>query len=83
LAKIIFSTEKNDLGSEKMLLSFADVRKQDKTRGIDFTDKLVNIFSNKNNMLRAVRSGGLALMDVLPPARKMLTRKMIFGANSK
>jgi 2-octaprenyl-6-methoxyphenol hydroxylase len=83
LAKIIFSTEKNVLGNEKMLLSFADARKQDKSRGIDFTDKLVNIFSNKNNMLRTVRSGGLALMDVLPPARKMLTRKMIFGANSK
>jgi 2-octaprenyl-6-methoxyphenol hydroxylase len=83
LAKIIFSTEKNDLGNDKMLASFAEVRKQDKTRGIDFTDKLVNIFSNNINMLRVVRSGGLALMDLLPPARKMLTRKMIFGASSK
>jgi hypothetical protein len=34
-------------------------------------------------MLRVVRSGGLALMDLLPPARKMLTRKMIFGASAK
>jgi 2-octaprenyl-6-methoxyphenol hydroxylase len=83
LAKIISSTEKNSLGGEAMLTQYADARKQDKTRGIDFTDKLVNIFSNKNNMLRVARSGGLALMDVLPPARKMLTRKMIFGANSK
>ncbi|MGB9149308.1 MAG: FAD-dependent oxidoreductase [Burkholderiales bacterium] len=83
LAKIILVTAKNDLGSDAMLAQFADARKQDKARGIDFTDKLVNIFSNKNNMLRVARSGGLALMDLLPPARKLLTRKMIFGASSK
>jgi 2-octaprenyl-6-methoxyphenol hydroxylase len=82
LAKIIFLTEKNNLGSAVMLTQFADARKQDKTRGIDFTDKLVNIFSNKNNILHVARSGGLALMDLLPPARKLLTRKMIFGASS-
>lgn len=83
LAKIILAAEKNNIGNEHMLLSYVEARKQDKTRGINFTDKLVNIFSNKNNMLRVARSGSLALMDLLPPARKMLTRKMIFGASAK
>lgn len=83
LAKIILTAEKNDIGNDSMLSSYVKARRHDKTRGIDFTDKLVNIFSNKNNMLRVARSSGLALMDLLPPARKMLTRKMIFGANSK
>ncbi len=83
LAKIIFTSDKNDLGSDKMLAGFADARQQDKMRGIAFTDKLIKGFSNKNNMLRVARSSGLALMDILPPARKMLTRKMIFGASAK
>lgn len=83
LAKIIAATGKNNIGSEAMLAQFAAARARDKTRGIDFTDWLVKGFSNKNNMLRIVRSSSLALMDLLPPARKILARKMIFGANSK
>jgi 2-octaprenyl-6-methoxyphenol hydroxylase len=81
LADIICATEKNTLGDDAMLQQFTQARQRDKSRGIDFTDWLVKGFSNKNNMLRFARSRGLTLLDMLPPARNLLARKMIFGAN--
>ncbi len=83
LSKIISETLHDAIGDENMLAKYLTERKRDTGAGIGFTDLLVRGFSNKNNMLRFMRSGALAVLDVLPPARKMLTRKMIFGANKE
>jgi 2-octaprenyl-6-methoxyphenol hydroxylase len=47
-----------------------------------FTDFLVRIFSNSVAPLALARGAGLALLDVLPPARHFLARRMIFGARA-
>jgi len=42
----------------------------------------VRIFSNSLAPLALARGAGLAALDVLPPARRFLARRMIFGARA-
>ena len=55
-------------------------RRIDRSGGIAFTDALVRIFSNDFVPLAAMRSAGLALLDIVPPAKDYVVRRMIFGA---
>jgi 2-octaprenyl-6-methoxyphenol hydroxylase len=45
-----------------------------------FTDGLVRLFSNANPLLRHARGAGLLALDLLPPARSFVARRMMFGA---
>jgi 2-octaprenyl-6-methoxyphenol hydroxylase len=45
-----------------------------------FTDLLVRLFSNDNPLLKHARGAGLLALDLFPPARSFVARRMMFGA---
>ena len=47
-----------------------------------FTDTLVRVFSNDLPPLRAARGLGLLALDLAPPLRHFLAKRMMFGARA-
>lgn len=78
LARVL--TDAEDPGDEALLSRYAKARTLDRRATIGFTDALVRLFSNDLAPLRHVRGAGLLALDLLPPARHFLARRMIFGA---
>ncbi len=68
------------LPDEMLLQRYAATRAKDVSRSVGFTDFLVGAFSRDDLLLRAPRSLGLAMVDLLPFARRALARRMLFGA---
>lgn len=62
------------------LRKYGDVRQGDVERSVGFTDFLVGAFSNDYLATRVSRGLALAVVDVLPFARRALARRMLFGA---
>jgi 2-octaprenyl-6-methoxyphenol hydroxylase len=71
-----------DPGSAALLSRYAAARRLDRGGTIAFTDSLIRLFGGDNALLRHARGAGLALLDLLPPARSFLARRMIFGARA-
>jgi 2-octaprenyl-6-methoxyphenol hydroxylase len=82
LARMLLDVSKEDIGATPVLSRYASSRALDRYTGIGFTDFLVRMFSNSLAPLALARGAGLALLDVLPPARHFLARRMIFGARA-
>lgn len=80
LSRLLIDAGSADAGDPVMLRRFAELRQDDARMGIRFTDALVGLFSTDHPLLTAGRGLGLALLDVLPPARRLLAEKMIYGA---
>lgn len=55
-------------------------RRIDRRGGIAFTHALVRVFSNDVAPLALARGAGLTLLDVLPPVKDFVVRRMVFGA---
>jgi 2-octaprenyl-6-methoxyphenol hydroxylase len=68
------------LGSAAMLTAYRSQRRLDTRGGIFFTDLLVRLFSNDNVLLKHSRSLGLSALQLLPPVKHFVARRMIFGA---
>lgn len=79
LAELARRTPREEIGAAEFLAAFRNRRGGDRRATIDATDSLVRLFSNDQPLLRAARGIGLAALDLLPPARRMLARRMIFG----
>ena len=62
-----------DPGSAAVLQRYAEWRAADRRLLVRFTDGLVKLFGAKLGPLRAARSLGLSLFDVLPPAKAALS----------
>jgi 2-octaprenyl-6-methoxyphenol hydroxylase len=69
-----------DPGSPELLARYAAARRLDRRGAIGFTDALVRAFSNDNFLLRHARGAGLLALDLVPPARHFVARRMMFGA---
>jgi len=82
LARLLGGAACADAGAPEVLARFAALRESDTKMGVRFTDSLVSLFSTDHPVLRAGRGAGLALLDLLPPARKLLARRMLYGASS-
>lgn len=82
LADLIASTHPPELGGDVFLKRYRTRRKLDRDAGIRFTDALVRVFSNTSTTLDMVRGAGLAFLDIAPPARGFLARRMIYGARA-
>ena len=82
LAAFVASTHPPELGTQANMDQYAALRRLDRGAGIGFTDSLVRLFSNSNPVLATARGAGLALLDVIPPARRFLARRMIYGARA-
>ena len=74
------------LGLENRELIVADQpprgRQFDRGGSMAFTDGLVRIFSNDLAPLRFARGLGLLTLDLLPPLRHFVARRMIWGARA-
>jgi 2-octaprenyl-6-methoxyphenol hydroxylase len=82
LARMLLEVEKAEIGSTAFVARYVRERRIDRHAGIAFTDFLVRTFSNSHAPLAAIRGAGLAMLDILPPARRFLARRMIFGARA-
>lgn len=81
LARIILRTPPTALGSAAMLADYRSARCVDRNAGIGFTDSLVRIFSNDRPLLSSGRSWALSLLNRVPPAKRFVAKRMMFGAN--
>ncbi len=81
LAQVILDSAPEDIGSAAMCASYRKSRRLDRNAGIRFTDGLVRLFSNDLPLLGHVRSAALTLLDSIPPAKKFVAKRMMFGAN--
>ena len=82
LAQMLLDAAKEEIGASRFLARYAGGRSLDRYAGIGFTDFLVRIFSNSLAPLALARGAGLAALDALPPARRFLARRMMFGARA-
>ena len=82
LARMLLDATREEIGARAFVARYARSRDLDRRAGIRFTDFLVRMFSNSVPPLALARGAGLAMLDVLPPARHFLARRMIFGARA-
>ena len=82
LARMLLDATREEIGARAFTARYASNRDLDRRAGIGFTDLLVRMFSNSVPPLALARGAGLAMLDVLPPARHFLARRMIFGARA-
>lgn len=71
-----------DPGSADTLAVYAAARGLDRLGTIRFTDTLVRVFSNDFAPLRHARGAALLALDLLPPLRHFVARRMMFGARA-
>lgn len=70
----------NEVGSPRMLARYNKRRRIDREGGRLFTDSLVKLFTLNLSLLQTATGLGLAALDHLPPARRFVARRMVFGA---
>ncbi|WP_295004282.1 FAD-dependent monooxygenase [uncultured Dechloromonas sp.] len=61
---------------------YAASRRLDRRGGALFTDRIVRAFSNDCAPLQVARGLGLLALDVFPPARHFVAKRMIWGARA-
>jgi 2-octaprenyl-6-methoxyphenol hydroxylase len=81
LAQTILDHAPDGIGSAAMCKAYRDSRRIDRNAGIRFTDGLVRLFSNDLPLLGPMRAAALSLLDHIPPAKKFVAKRMMFGAN--
>ena len=81
LAETLFA-HPGDPGDAATLAAYRDSRRLDRCGAIGFTDTLVRVFSNDFAPLRHLRGAGLFALDMLPPLRDFVARRMMFGARA-
>lgn len=80
LARGILTLPRDQIGNTAMLNAYVSGRRIDTGGGIFFTDLLVRGFSNDLPVLREARAAALSALDLLPPVKNFVVRRMIFGA---
>jgi 2-octaprenyl-6-methoxyphenol hydroxylase len=82
LAELLVA-EGADTGAPALLARFEAMRAADRDGVIAFTDTLVRVFSSNHPLLASARDAGLLLFDLLPPAKRALSRVSLgFGSRS-
>ena len=71
-----------DPGDARLLARYGAGRGFDRRATIGFTDALVRVFSNDFAPLRHARGAGLLALDLLPPLRHFVAKRMMFGARA-
>ena len=79
LAQVVLDTPREALGDAPMLQRYARGRRPDRFGGVAFTHGLVTVFGSGIAAARWPRGLALALLDLLPPAKRAFTRAMLFG----
>ena len=71
-----------DHGAEATLAAYARGRQTDRRYSMAFTDSIVRLFSNDLAPLRCARGLGLLALDLAPPLRHFVAKRMIWGARA-
>lgn len=71
-----------DPGAPGPLAAYTHGRRADRYGSMAFTDGIVRLFSNDLPPLRAARGLGLLALDLFPPLRHFVARRMIWGARA-
>ena len=71
-----------DPGDPERLAAYARGRALDRRFGMGFTDGIVRLFSNDVAPLRCARGLGLLALDLAPPLRHFVAKRMIWGARA-
>jgi len=71
-----------DAGATSILAGYANARALDRLGAMRFTDTLVRVFSNDFAPLRHARGAALFALDLIPPLRNFVARRMMFGARA-
>lgn len=82
LAEILLNRNSGDAGDPATLAAYARGRKLDRVGSTAFTDGIVRLFSNDFPPLRFARGLGLLALDLTPPLRHFVAKRMIWGARA-
>lgn len=69
-----------DPGGVDLLASYRARRRRDMATGIALTNGLLGLFGNSDPLIDAGRGFGLGLLDLLPPAKRWIAGRLMFGA---
>ncbi len=82
LAEALLAAPGGDPGDATTLAAYARGRQIDRRASMAFTDGIVRLFSNDLAPLRVARGLGLLTLDLLPPLRHFVARRMIWGGRA-
>ena len=82
LAETLLAHNNGDAGDPATLAAYARGRRLDRAGSMGFTDSIVRLFSNDLAPLRVARGLGLLALDLYPPLRHFVTKRMIWGARA-
>ncbi|MBS1190361.1 MAG: 2-octaprenyl-6-methoxyphenol hydroxylase [Rhodocyclaceae bacterium] len=68
--------------SDATLAGYARARRPDRQGGALFTDSIVRAFSTDFGPIKLARGLGLLALDLFPPARHFIAKRMIWGARA-
>jgi 2-octaprenyl-6-methoxyphenol hydroxylase len=71
-----------DPGAPDVLEAYQRSRRLDRSAAIGFTDGLVRLFGSALPPLRTARGLGLLALDLMPPLRDFVAKRMMFGARA-
>lgn len=71
-----------DPGASEVLAAYARGRQMDRRGAIGFTDLLIDGFASDFGPLKHARGVGLLALDLLPPLRAFVAKRMIYGARA-
>ena len=82
LAEALLAGQPADAGDKSILKGYARGRQTDRRGSMAFTDGVVRLFSNDLPPLRVARGLGLLALDLYPPLRHVVAKRMIWGARA-
>ncbi|WP_313951753.1 FAD-dependent monooxygenase [Accumulibacter sp.] len=82
LAEALLAQAGGDAGEASTLGAYARKRRIDRSGSIAFTDGIVRVFTNDLAPLRIARSAGLLALELVPPLRHFIAKRMIWGARA-
>lgn len=82
LAGLIRASTKEALGSPAFAQGYARARRLDTRATIRATDLLATLYVRPDPFASMLRGVALTALDMIPPARRALARRMIYGASA-
>jgi 2-octaprenyl-6-methoxyphenol hydroxylase len=82
LAETVLAHRNGDVGDPALLAAYVRGRGLDRSGSVHFTDGIVRLFSNDLPPLRFARGLGLLALDLSPPLRHFVAKRMIWGARA-